>query len=414
MSLRIRVLAAVFMVGCAPLIRSEGLSFTEAVDRASRDTPAVEADTIRVDAAQQAARAAGKLPDPKLLLGIDNLPVEGPDQYSFSRDSMIMQRIGFMQDFPNRGKRSAEVALAQGQVDLAQSELRLTRLNAVEETASAWIVRRTLEQQLAKLDELDAENRLLDGAVRSRIASGQGMPVEAVAVRQEAAALAARRDALEARREQVIAQLRRWIGQAADEPLLGDAPELSVDRAALLRNLSRHPELTAFEARAAVLDSQIAEAKASRHPDWAVEMAYQRRGSAFGNMVSLQVSIDLPIFPGSRQIPRINGKLAERRALDSAREADLREHQQMLEADLIELERLRKAVERQRQIVLPLAEEKVALLQSAWRANIASLADLIGARRERIEAETTLLELEGTRQAGLASLHFRYEHTGEH
>lgn len=413
MSLRIRVLAVVLAAGCAPLIRSQGLSFTDAVDRASRDAPTVVADLEQVGAAQHAARAAGRLPDPKLLLGIDNLPIEGPDQFSFSRDSMTMQRIGLMQDFPNRAKRQAESAVAQGYVAVAQSQLRLARLDAVQQTASAWIARRTVEQQLAKLEELQAENRLLEQALRVGVASGQSTPIEAVAAQQEVAALAERRDALESRREQAIGLLRRWIGVAADEPLLGDVPVFVVDRAALVRNISHHPELTALDAQAVVLDSEISEAKAFRRPDSAIEMAYQRRAPNFSNMVSLQLSVDLPIFPGSRQNPRISGKLAERRALDAAREADLREHQQMLEADLVELERLRKAVERQRQTVIPLAEQKVALLQSAWGANKASLPDLIGARRERIEAEATLLELEGTRQAGLASLHFRYEHSGD-
>jgi hypothetical protein len=80
----------------------------------------------------------------------------------------------------------------------------------------------------------------------------------------------------------------------------------------------------------------------------------------------------------------------------------------MIDADLAEQQRLQKAVARQRDVVLPLAEEKVLLLQSAWSANQASLAELIGARRERIEAEVGLLELQGAIRAGLAALHFRY------
>ena len=414
MSLHIRVLATVLAVGCAPLIRSQGLSFADAVDRASRDTPAVEAGAVRVDAAQQAARAAGKLPDPKLLLGIDNLPVSGPESYSLSSDSMTMQRIGIMQDFPSRAKRSAEVALAQDQIDLARSDLRVTRLEAVEQVAAAWIARWSIERQLAKLDELDAENRLLDTAIRARIASGSGQQVETVAVRQEAAALAERRDALIARRQQAIAQLRRWLGAVADEPLAGEAPDFQVERESLLRNLPHHPLLATLDAQAAVLDSQIAAAKATRHPDWSLELAYQRRAPVFGNMVSLQLSVDLPIFAGSRQGPRIEAKRMERRALDAAREADLREHLQMLDADLIEQQRLQKAVDRQRTVVLPLAAEKVELLQSAWRANTTTLAELIGARQEKVEAEIALLELQGASQAGLASLHLRYAaHTGE-
>lgn len=414
MSFRIRALTAVLAVSCAPWVRSEGLSFADALDRASREAPAVAAGADRVDAAEQAARAAGKFPDPKLMLGLDNLPVTGRDSYSLSSDSMTMRRIGIAQDLPSSAKRSAERALAQGQIELAQSELRVTRLAATEQVAAAWIARQTLERQLSRLDDLDAENRLLEAAVRARLAAGLGSPVETVAVRQEAAMLTERRDALSARRDQAIAQLRRWVGAAADEPLLGEAPVYQLERASLLNNVAHHPALAALGAQAAVLDSEIATANAARHPDWSLELAYQKRAPVFGDMVSLQLSVNLPIFPGSRQTPRIEARRAERRALDGEREAELREHQQMLEADLIEQQRLQKAVDRQRAVVLPLAQEKVELLQSAWRANKATLAEVIGARQEKVEAEIALLELQGTSQSGLASLHLRYAaHTGE-
>ena len=224
-----------------------------------------------------------------------------------------------------------------------------------------------------------------------------------------------RRDELRARRDQAIAALRRWIGGAAAElPLSGGAPDWAIDREVLQHRLQHHPDFTLFDARSRVLDAEVAEARAAKRPDWSLEMAYQRRGPQFSNMVSLQVSVDLPVFAGSRQDPQIAARRAERRALDADREAEVREHAQMLESDLTEYHRLLNAVDRQRKVILPLAEEKVALALADWRAGKISVMDVINARRERIDAGLKLTSLEGERLQVAANLHYTYdEHAGE-
>jgi outer membrane protein TolC len=68
-----------------------------------------------------------------------------------------------------------------------------------------------------------------------------------------------------------------------------------------------------------------------------------------------------------------------------------------------------KALERQRNTLLPLAEEKIALSMAAWRGGGGSLADLVTARRERIENETQSIELERQRLKIAARLHYTYE-----
>jgi outer membrane protein TolC len=145
-----------------------------------------------------------------------------------------------------------------------------------------------------------------------------------------------------------------------------------------------------------------------------MEMAFQRRGPQFSNMVSLQVSVDLPVFSESRQDPQIAARLAERRAIDANREAGVREHAQMLESGLAEFHRLRSAVERQREVFLPLADEKVTLAMADWRGGKISVMDVISARRERLDAGLKLIALEGERQQVAANLHYTYdEHAGE-
>ncbi|MBK9252658.1 MAG: TolC family protein [Proteobacteria bacterium] len=410
-----RAAAGVLLAGCAELVFADDLSLPEAIELASRKAPALVANAEQIEAARQVAVSAGSLPDPKLLLGIDNLPVDGPDAYSFSRDFMTMQRVGLMQEFTSHAKRDARVAGAKGRIAMAEAQARVTRLDAIRQTAAAWIARDTAERQLARIQLLVAENQLFDAVIRARLVSGQGMATETIAPRQESALIDERRDALQAQLEQALASLRQWIGtEAAERPLASGAPDWSIDHERLLHGVQSHPEFGLIDAEARALDADVAEAQAGKHPDWSVEVAYQKRGGQFSNMMSLQFSIDLPVFSGSRQDPQIAARRAERRALDASREADVREHAQMLESELAEYHRLRSATIRQRDVFLPLADEKVSLATADWRSGKGGIMDVVGARRERIDAQLRLISLEGEQRQVAARLHYTYaEHAGE-
>jgi outer membrane protein, heavy metal efflux system len=413
MKLFLRAGAAVVLVVCADQSAAQGLSFAEAVRRAaSRDAPVQVANAAQIESARQSTVSAGALPDPKLLFGVDNLPVDGPDQFSLSRDFMTMQRIGLLQEFPSRAKRIARAAGAQSRIAVAEVQARTAQLAAMRETALAWLARDTAEKQLTRIESLFAENRLFDAAVRARLAAGSGLATEAVAARQEQASIDERRAALRTVRDQAIAALRQWIGtEVAESDLTGAAPEWPVDQDAFLRGLQHHPELALIDAQAQLLDAGIAEARAAKHPDWSMEVAYQKRGAPFSNMASLQFSIDLPVFAASRQNPEIAARRAERRALEAERETRQREHVQMFESQVTVYHRLASDMTRQRDVLLPLAEEKVALAMIDWRSGKAGVAEVVAARRERIDAELKLVALEGERRQVAASLHYT---TGEY
>ena len=218
----------------------------------------------------------------------------------------------------------------------------------------------------------------------------------------------ARRDELAALRQKAIAALKRWVGPRAEAPLSGTVPDWPIARDTLEHALHGHPELEIFNARVRVMDAEVAEARADKKPDWALEMAYSKRGAQFGDMAMVQVSFDLPVFAVSRQDPRIAARLAEREGLDAEREAVLREHAAMLETDFAEYQRLDKAVKRQREVLLPLTGEKVDLAMAGWRGGKGELVDLVMARRERIDAELMAIALEGERQKMAARLHYAY------
>ena len=125
------------------------LSFNSALTLAERSSPDIEAQTAGVEAARSASRAAGALPDPKLAFGVDNLPVTGPDQWRVDRDFMTMQKVGLLQDIPNRAKRHAEAAAANATVDQADAQRRVHVVAVRVNAALAWLNRYYIERRLA-------------------------------------------------------------------------------------------------------------------------------------------------------------------------------------------------------------------------------------------------------------------------
>ena len=389
-----------------PVLHAAPLSFDAAVALATRDAPVLQASQNRLEAARQAIGPAGELPDPKLAVGVENFPVGGPDRYTLTRDFMTMQRIAVMQEVPNRDKREARTAVAQARAQRAATERRIAALNVRRETALAWLRRYTLERQLALFDALFAENRLLAATLQAQLAGGRAAPVETLMPRQEAAMLAERRDELVAQREQAVAVLRRWVGEAGGEPLAGEPPPWQLHREDLAHRLHDHPELAALDSSGQVMDAEVREALAMKQSDWGVELAYQRRGRQFGDMVSVQFTFDLPLFAGQRQNPQIAAKQAERLALEADREAARREHTQMLGADWAELERLDRAIARNQDTLQPLARDRIALSLAAYRGGKGTLAEHVAARRESLEAQLKFIALQGERWATAARLHF--------
>lgn len=387
------------------------LTFDEALRLAEDNAPSLTAQTAKLQAATSAAIPAGELPDPKLLLGVQNYPIGGPDRWSLEQDFMTMQTIGVMQEMPNRDKRRARTEVAEASVDRAEAERRVERLKVREATALAWINRQTVERKQALFEDFFRENSLLAATVRAQIAGGRTPPAEAVTAKQEAADLVERQDELASQQSQARAALRRWIGPAADEPLAGDLPNWPITAADYAHKLQMHPELAAFAPITREAEAKVREAEAEKKSDWSWQVDYQRRGREFGDMVSVQFTFDLPMFPGSRQNPTIAARYAELNQVEAEREALTREHAEQLETDLAEYQRQDRAVRRGHDSLLPLAQEKVDLSTASYRAGTGDLATVITARRELIEARLKQIDLEGQRALTIAKLHFTY---GEH
>ncbi|NWB13347.1 TolC family protein [Pseudomonas sp. D6002] len=387
---------------------ASALTLDEALRLAQNNAPSLTAESSKLQAATQAAIPAGELPDPKLVVGLQNFPVGGPNRGTLYGDDMTEQMIGIQQQVPSRDKRKARVELASASVDTAAAEGRIERLNVRQATAQAWIRAYAVERKEALFKDFYQQNRLLQDTVRAQLAGGRGQPSDVVIPKQEAADLAEREDELIQQRAQARAALKRWIGPAASEAPSGQLPNWKIDTTGFTHNLHQHPVLQAFAPRTREAEARLNEAKAQKTSEWSWEVDYQHRGREYGDMVSLQFTFDLPIFPGRRQDPGIAAKQAELDQLDAEREAKTREHTQELEDALANYQRLDRAVQRSQDSLVPLAEEKVSLSLAGYRAGKGDLMSVVSARREWVEARFKQIDAIEQRALTGAQLYFAY------
>jgi len=390
-------------------IASSDLSFYQALHIALRSAPEITGRQATITAAEQAAIPAGALPDPKLSLGINNMPVEGENKFSTSADFMTMRQLGVMQEFPNAAKRRARVNAAQSTVALAQTQLQLEERSLLNTVASNWITLRGIQQQLLLLEALDRENTLLAASHNALHTAKTSMVMSTLVPEEEAIFLTERRDELERQATRAQSQLSRWLGDTAKQPLTGTTPNWQFHLDQLHAQLNNNPELSLYDSMTQKMDAEVAEARAGKRPDWAVEVMYGDRGYPAEDMVSLKLTVDLPVFSRSRQTPRITSKLAQREQLESERDAKTRALHAELDADYADFTQLTRARDRQRDTLIPLAEKKVTLIQTAWQGGQAmALSDVIHARQERIEAQLKMIALQAAVDQTAAQLYFRY------
>jgi outer membrane protein TolC len=372
------------------------LSLAEAQRRALARSQLLPAQDAAAAAAREMAVAAGQWMDPVLKLGLDNLPVSGPDAWSVNKDFMTMGRIGVMQEWLSADKRASRTARFEREADKAQVEKAAAQANIARDTALAWIDRYYAEATVALLKEQAAEAALEIDAAEFAYRAGRGAQAEVFAARGAQASLGEKSSEARRRVTTAITMLARWVGPGADAPLSGRpvlAP-LPFDRANLESQLAAHPQIATLTQAEALAAAEVKVAQANREPDWSFEIYYQQRGPGFGNMMSVGVSIPLPWDRANRQDRDVSAKLAFVDQARALREDALRAHVAEVAAMLEEWENGRERLGLYADALLPLARERTAAAVAAYRGGKGTLADVLAARRNELDVRRDALMLE--------------------
>lgn len=390
------VLAAV--LAFSPLLASAaqpGLTFAEALRIAAQTSATNRAAQASVNASVQVAARATQLPDPMLKVGIENLPVSGPDRWRISGDFMTMRRIGIEQQWVSSEKRQARATRAGTATDVEQAASLQNAATVREEAGKAWFAV-LYAQRAAELYRHLAREMAEDLAGAE--AAYRGAKASATEVVQARLTLVQARDDLaRAEQEQRSAAIRlsRWLRRPID--VVDDvAPALTVtvtDIAPLALENSR-PSVLAARRAIALADADTAVATHERHPDWAFDAGFSQRGSQYGNMVSFGVTIPLPVNRAQRQDRDVAEKSAQGTRARLLYEDAIVEQQMQVQVLREELQNLTSRIARLQAELLPAANAQVDLAVAAYRSASGPLAAIFQARRALLEKRLQINTLE--------------------
>ncbi len=371
---------------------AEPLSLAEALRLAVAGSPQLVSQRAMVDASREMVVAGGELPDPKLKIGVENVPTEGPDAWTLTRDFMTMSKIGLMQEFPRAEKRRLKAQRAEREAERGTVAVESTTLAVSRDAASAWLARRYAADAERLIAAQIGEADLTVSTVMAAYRAGKAPQADVIAAQSMVVDLRNRATEAAAQSRRARIALARYIGAAEAERPPGDAPDIErLPEEKRLADVDLQPELRLAQAQEEVAATDAEIARAAKLPDWSVEASYAVRGSPYSNMVSVMFSIDLPWSPGTRQDREYAAKLKELDAARAMREDTRRMRSAEVESMRVEWESARAQAERIRTDLLPLAAQRREATLAAYRGGTGALAAVLDARRAELDAELALV-----------------------
>lgn len=395
---RVAGLASVLLIGVASLgaQAQQTLSLDQALRLAQDRSRQLAAQELAALAAREMSAAAGQLPDPTLKAGINNLPIDGADRFSLTRDFMTMRSIGVMQELTRGDKRKARAARFEREAELAEAGRAALLAELRRDTAMAWLDRHFQERMRELLRTQRSEAALQIEAAEAAYRGGRGAQADVFAAHSAVAQIDSRLREMDLQIATARARLARWVGEAAERELAG-LPALDatgLDAASLEARLEHHPQIAVLARQEDAARAEVDVATSAKRADWSIELMFSQRGSAYSNMVSLNVAIPLQWDPKNRQDREVAARLALAEQARAQREEATREHATETRIWLLQWRSGRDRLAQYDDSLIPLAAERTRAALAAYRGGGGVLAAVLEARRMEIDMRMERLRLE--------------------
>ncbi len=375
------------------------LTLAAAIAQARETSPLRGAAERLAEGSAEAARLAGRLPNPQIDVRVENLSRQTLPHDIFAVVSQPLE-LG--------GKRGLRRDLATAEQNLAGANLQTVEWQITLRTAQLYVQalrsRGVFETLTAHRDGLAT---LID-IMRRRVAEGYAAESDLLKFETESARMDI--DIARARLdlERSLGALTFVIGAAAPidsaqlvEPQAMAAPELAVD--AVASAIARHPEVNSAALRLVRAQQMAAFERARRLPDLLLSAGYKRT-SGFDTAVA-GVVVAIPLF--DRNASAVAKATGEQRAAEAEREAVARRLASEAATLIATAQALSQRAARSGRELLEPADAVRNAARAAFREGTADVLRLIDAERvygdvRRAAIELRLEALTATLEARLA------------
>ena len=374
------------------------LTIEEAGLLAIKNDYTLQAISARSLSMSELSVAAEKLPDPKLKLGFANLPT---DTFNLGQEPMTQAVIGVQQMFPRghtRSLNSKRINHSKARSDAEAENRQLQVLLAVREEYTRVYLQserqNILGQSLVVFKDL-AE------ITRDYYATGRAHQHDVVQAQLELSKVEERLALIQQKEEEARARLAELIGADAYRDLEPQWPQLRQPSSAqqTIANLAEHPRIQAWQFEIAKSRTSEDIARQAYKPGFAVDLAYGGRsgqnanGSDRSDLLSVFVTMDIPLFTKNRQDRVLAASIADTSATEFVRDDVYRSMKARIGENAIKLTREQERLALYQDYLLPQAAFNAEAAFEAYQNAVDDLTTLMRARIGEYELKLSHADL---------------------
>ncbi len=358
------------------------LSMQQAVEIAMRSDPQVNQHLAKQRGWQLDAVAENQLPDPKLRLGLSNVPL---DTYDLEQEPMTQANIGIEQRFPRgdtleleQDQANIRAQIEQLNAELVKRELvrdvRLAYLNLYREVQSAVILEksRILFKQILEITQ-------------SQYGQGRSQQQDVLRAELELARLQDRETKVRSQEDEARAMLAKWIGNSAWQnlPVAFPQPPAFIKPESLDAVLMQHPAIASETAKINAQQYNVKIAEQQYSPGFSLGLDYRKRfgnnpdGSQRSDMMAIMANIDLPVFTENRQDKRVAASQEQVNAAHYQRSDVMRNLKRVYQSYSAQLLRLQQRQQLYTTTLLKAARETTTASIRAYQSGVTEFNSLM-------------------------------------
>jgi len=436
----------------SPIVNTSAvLSFEKAIKAAQKNDPWLTGNIHKQRALESMSSAVNTLPDPKMSIGLANLPSNG---FDFGQEAMTQAKVGISQMFP----RGDTLEIKSQQLKIESEAYPYQRKDRQSKVAvmvgSLWLDAYRVQQSIALIEKNRALFEQLADVAEASYSSALGKTRQQDIVRAqlELTRLEDRLDKLAQQKNRYEGMLLQWLitmptdnfsktAASADEMSL--VTDFSLDNALhnialsqqlpqidllsrelvyreswlksgeLLQYFSNHPSLIAVEKKVNATKAGIKLAQQKYKPEWGVNASYGYRaddpmGRSRADLFSVGVTFDLPLFTENKQDKEVQSAISKTESVKTEKLLLLR---QLLGAYSSAKGRLLRLIDRQflyETKLLPQIHDQAEASLTAYTNDDGDFSEVVRSRIAVLNAEIDELTLNVEEQKILLELNYLF------
>jgi outer membrane protein TolC len=326
------ILFAFALLGAMPALAMDWTNPDSVVQNAIDVNPSLAALSAEIRAAQERVAPAGSLPNPMVMGGVDNGPV------NFSYDFMTMYTVGVSQTLVRKPRRVALRHVAELDVERLHREYDARKAEVERDVRTAYIEAAAAQNEIAATEEIARLLKSVTESSRARYETGAVPQADLIRAMLEENNVEHQLITLRRQRNVAVARLLPLLQLPANTPVpsfsLKHEMEHGQDHGLDTSLPEMTPALAGLHTEVARADEEIRLAKLATKPDFSIEASYGFRPRDV-DMVTVLGRIELPFRRSSLIEPRIREAVARREAALQQMEARRQQLRQDLGAAVV-------------------------------------------------------------------------------